>query len=247
MTWGNFIVKDFSPKVFIGVGGINCVIIFTLDPAISYENNEKGNEIIFRFEEGIVSKWELEGIGKALLGKEILVGDLEIIKNSSSSTIFTAEGMKLKSAEDYRKLVREFVGENVEIDFGTIQNLAEVWRINKNIMVNKTYILEWENTELKDGVTPYEKFKIVAGEDKENLFFFSNFFSGNVRFKKGDIYQFSTSGGFIEDKTGIIPGSFNDSGIIQGISDGNYELKKLTPSLLIKELWEKKKKSWLRS
>jgi len=124
----------------VGAGGINCVLIFTLDSVINYENNERSNEIIVRFEEGIVDKRELEKIGKALVGKEILVGDLEIIKNCSSSTIFTAEGMKLKSAEDYRKLTREFVGENVEIDFETIQNLAEVWKISKLYNVAKQEI-----------------------------------------------------------------------------------------------------------
>ena len=110
----------------MGAGGINCVLIFTLDSAINYQNNERSNEIRIRFEEGVVNKGELERIGKALLGKEILVGDLDIIKNFSSCDILTAEGMKLKSTEDYRKLIREFIGENVETNFGTIQNLAEV-------------------------------------------------------------------------------------------------------------------------
>jgi len=98
---------------------------------INYQNNERSNEIRIRFEEGIVNKRKLEKIGQVLLRKEILVGDLEIIKNCPSSTIFTAEGMKLKSAEDYRKLTREFIGENVEVNFETIQNLAEVWQISK--------------------------------------------------------------------------------------------------------------------
>lgn len=74
MTWGNFTVRGFSPKVFVGEGGINCVLIFTLDQVINYQNNERSNEISIRFEEGIVNKGELERIGKALLGKEILVG-----------------------------------------------------------------------------------------------------------------------------------------------------------------------------
>ncbi|CAI2168959.1 2374_t:CDS:2 [Funneliformis geosporum] len=113
-------------SVFVGAGGINCILTFTLDSAINYENNERINELRVRFEEGIVNKGELEKMGRVLLGKEILVGDLEIIKNCSSSTIFTAEGMKLKSAEDYRKLIREFIGENVKTNFETIQNLAEV-------------------------------------------------------------------------------------------------------------------------
>ena len=110
----------------MGAGGINCVLIFTLDSAINYQNNERSNEIRIRFEEGIVNKGELEKMGRVLLGKEILVGNLEIIKNFSSSDILTAEGMKLKSAEDYRKLIREFIGEDVKTNFETIQNLAEV-------------------------------------------------------------------------------------------------------------------------
>jgi hypothetical protein len=93
---------------------------------INYRNSERSNEIRIRLEEGVVNKRELEKLGKALLGKEVLVGDLDIIKNLSSSAIFTAEGMKMKSVEDYRKLIREFIGENVEANFGTIQNLAEV-------------------------------------------------------------------------------------------------------------------------
>ena len=93
-----------------------------------------------RFEEGIIDKRELVKIGQALLRKEILVGDLEIIKNCPSSIIFTAEGIKLKSVEDYRKLIREFIGENVEIDFETIQNLAEVWKISKLYNVAKQEI-----------------------------------------------------------------------------------------------------------
>jgi hypothetical protein len=121
--------------VFVGEGGINCVLTFTLNQEINYQNNEKSNEIRIRLEEGIVNKRELEKLGKALLGKEVLVGDLDVIKNCSSSGIFTAEGMKLKSAEDYRKLIREFIGENVEANFGTIQNLAEVWKMRESVYI----------------------------------------------------------------------------------------------------------------
>jgi hypothetical protein len=103
-------------------------------------------------------------------------------------------------------------------------------------MVKKTFILEWEKTELKGGLTPYEKFKLIVGSDRENLFFFSTFFTDNIKFKKGEIYQLSTSGNFVEDNSGVIPGGFNVSGIIQEISDGDYEFQKITPSLLIKEL-----------
>jgi len=51
-------------------------------------------------------------------------------------------------------------------------------------MVNKKLILEWENTELKDGTIPYEKFKVIVGSDKEKLLFYSTFFANNIKFKK---------------------------------------------------------------
>lgn len=144
MTWGNFTVRAFSSRVFIGESGINCVLIFTLDSAIIYKNNERSDEIRIRFEEGIVDRIELESMGKALLGKEILVGDLEVIKNFSPHDILTAGGMKMKSTEDYQRLMREFIGENVEIDFdfGLIQDLEIVWEIKKH----KLYSYNMANT-----------------------------------------------------------------------------------------------------
>lgn len=103
-------------------------------------------------------------------------------------------------------------------------------------MVNKKLILEWENTELKDGTIPYEKFKVIVGSDKEKLLFYSTFFANNIKFKKGEIYQLFTLGNFVEDSLGNIPGSFNASGIIQSINGGEYEFEKITPSLFIKEI-----------
>jgi len=40
-----------------------------------------------------------------------------------------------------------------------MNNLAKK-KIKKN-MKNKKLILEWENTEIKDGTTTYEKFKVI--------------------------------------------------------------------------------------
>jgi len=80
-----------------------------------------------------------------------------------------------------------------------------------------------------------ENFKVVTGSEKENLLFYSTFFSDN-NFKNGEVYQLSTPGNFVEDVSGNIPGSFNASGIIQGIDNGGYEFKKITSSLHIKEI-----------
>jgi len=109
-----------------------------------------------------------------------------------------------------------------------------------NINNKKILILEWSSAELKDGTMRFENFKVVAGSEKETLLFYSTFFTGNFKFKKGEIYQLSTSGNFVEDASGTIPGSFDASGIIQGIDNGGYEFEKVAPALLIKELWEEK-------
>jgi hypothetical protein len=82
----------------------------------------------------------------------------------------------------------------------------------------------------------YEKFKVVWGSEKENLFFYSTFFIDNFKFKKGEFYQLSTPGNFVEDTSGTIPGGYDASGIIQGIDNGGYEFEKIAPALLIKEL-----------
>jgi len=74
---------------------------------------------------------------------------------------------------------------------------------------------------------PYEKFDVVVGSEKENLVFYSTFFDDDIRFKKGEIYELSTEGKFIESST---------SGIIQGVDNADYEFEKIAPSLLIKEL-----------
>jgi len=76
----------------------------------------------------------------------------------------------------------------------------------------------------------YERFKVITGSSKENLNFYTTFFTGNTKFKKGEIYQLSTPGNFVQDS----------SEIIQGIDNGGYEFEKVYPSLLIKELWEEK-------
>ena len=101
----------------------------------------------------------------------------------------------------------------------------------------KIFILEWENAELKNKTMRYEIFKVVAGSEKENLLFYSTFFVDEFKFKKGEIYQLSTLGNFVEDTSGNIPGGFDASGIIQGIDNGGYDFEKVFPSLLIKELW----------
>jgi len=123
---------------------------------------------------------------------------------------------------------------------------------NKNTMTNinntntneKIYILEWKGADLKDGTSGkklrYEKFEVVAGSEKEELKFYSTFFTGNNKFKKGEIYELSTPGNFVKDTSGTIPGGFDASGIIQGIDNGGYEFEKVAPSLMIKELWEEK-------
>jgi len=117
----------------------------------------------------------------------------------------------------------------------------------KNTMTNtnnttneKIFILEWESAELKDRTMRYENFKVITGSEKGNLLFYSTFFVDEFKFKKGEVYQLSTPGNFVEDTSGAIPGSFDASGIIQGIDNGSYEFEKVAPVLLIKELWEEK-------
>jgi len=89
----------------------------------------------------------------------------------------------------------------------------------------------------------YENFKVITGSEQENLLFYSTFFVDNFKFKKGEIYQLSTPGNFVEDTSGSIPGGFDASGIIQGIDNGGYEFEKVFPSLMIKELWEEKEEN----
>ncbi|MCE8168243.1 MAG: hypothetical protein I3275_06535 [Candidatus Moeniiplasma glomeromycotorum] len=101
---------------------------------------------------------------------------------------------------------------------------------NTNNKNEKIFILEWSSAELKDGTMRYEKFKVITGSNKENLNFYTTFFTGNTKFKKGEFYQLSTPGNFVQDS----------SEIIQGIDNGGYEFEKVYPSLLIKELWEEK-------
>jgi len=101
-----------------------------------------------------------------------------------------------------------------------------------NIIENgkKIYVLEWTDAEIKNGTMRCEKFKVIAGSEKEELNFYSTFFVSNNKFKKGEIYELSTPGNFVEDS----------SGIIQGINNGGYEFEKIHPSLMIQELWEKR-------
>src|SRR6266511_1446546 len=75
----------------------------------------------------------------------------------------------------------------------------------------------------------YEKFKVITGSGKENLNFYSTFFTNN-KSKKGEFYQLSTPGNFVQDS----------SEIIQGIDSGGHEFEKVYPALMIKELWEEK-------
>ncbi|WP_147410427.1 hypothetical protein [endosymbiont GvMRE of Glomus versiforme] len=76
----------------------------------------------------------------------------------------------------------------------------------------------------------YEKFKVIAGSEKEELNFYSTFFTGSNKFKKGEIYELSTPGDFVQDS----------SEIIQGINNGGHEFERVYSSLMIKELWEEK-------
>ncbi|RHZ36802.1 hypothetical protein GvMRE_I2g601 [endosymbiont GvMRE of Glomus versiforme] len=92
------------------------------------------------------------------------------------------------------------------------------------------YILEWEGADLKNGTMRYEKFKVIAGSEKEELNFYSTFFTGSNKFKKGEIYELSTPGDFVQDS----------SEIIQGINNGGHEFERVYSSLMIKELWEEK-------
>jgi len=82
----------------------------------------------------------------------------------------------------------------------------------------------------------YENFKVIAGSEEENLLFYSTFFVDKFKFKKGEVYQLSTFGNFVEDTSGTIPGGFDASGIIQGIDNGGYEFEKISPTLVIKEI-----------
>lgn len=111
-----------------------------------------------------------------------------------------------------------------------------------NINNKKIFILEWESAELKDRMR-YENFKVIVGSEKGNLLFYSTFFADDIKFKKGNVYQLSTSGNFVEDTSGSLPGSFDTSGIIQGINNGGYDFEKVAPTLLVKELWEEKEES----
>lgn len=79
----------------------------------------------------------------------------------------------------------------------------------------------------------YEKFKVIAGSEEEELKFYSTFFTSDRRFRKGEFYEFSFLGNFVQDS----------SEIIQGTSEGNYEFERIYPSLIIKELWEEKENS----
>jgi hypothetical protein len=72
----------------------------------------------------------------------------------------------------------------------------------------------------------YERFEVIAGSEKEELHFYSTFFMDNPKFKKGDIYELTISGDFIQDA----------SEIIQGTEQGVSELERVFPSLMIKEL-----------
>jgi len=101
---------------------------------------------------------------------------------------------------------------------------------NENKNEKKTFILEWETTEHKDKAT--EKFKVIVGSNEKNLLFLSTFFSGDVRFKSGDIYQLSFSGDFVKNGE-----------VIQKVDSEKHEFRKITPSLLIKEFWEETRKT----
>ncbi|MDR1670263.1 MAG: hypothetical protein LBR43_00870 [Spiroplasmataceae bacterium] len=110
-------------------------------------------------------------------------------------------------------------------------NTNKMTELNNKTNEKKTIILEWEGTELKGDSLTCERFKTISGEKEAHLLFSSSFFAKNDnKFKKGDIYRFSTSGIFVKD-----------GGVIQKI-DGEYEFQKITSSLFIKELWEEKNK-----
>ncbi|KLL02040.1 MAG: hypothetical protein MRERC_5c064 [Mycoplasmataceae bacterium RC_NB112A] len=139
----------------------------------------------------------------------------------------------LKQEKELSKIEWEKIQKNKNIN-NIMTNTS-----NTNTNTNKIYILEWESAELKDETMRCENFKVITGSEKENLLFYSTFFMDDNKFKKGEIYQLSTSGNFVQDTSGTIPGSFDASGIIQGIDSGGYEFEKITPSLFIKGLLER--------
>jgi DNA repair exonuclease SbcCD ATPase subunit len=108
-------------------------------------------------------------------------------------------------------------------------NMTRSNTINKN---KKIFILEGSGADYKDKTMCYEKFKVIVGDNKEELNFYYTFFANNSLIKKGEIYELSITGNFVQDS----------SEIIQGIDNGGYEFVKITPSLLIKELWDEKEK-----
>jgi len=73
----------------------------------------------------------------------------------------------------------------------------------------------------------HEKFKVITGSDKEHLIFYSTLLGSDIRFRKGDFYQFSTKGEF----------SVSASEIVESIKNNeSYKMEKVSPSVLIKEL-----------
>jgi len=80
----------------VGSNKFNSVLIFTLDSAINYLNNEESNEITIVFEKDIANRNELARIGEILLGKEVLIGNLEVIKDFSSSAILYCRKNEIK-------------------------------------------------------------------------------------------------------------------------------------------------------
>jgi hypothetical protein len=130
---------------------------------------------------------------------------------------------------NYSKKIKDLYNKTV--------NMTRNTKNTKKSEVKKYLILEGKGADFKDRTMRYEKFKVIIGSDKEELNFYYTFFTSNSLIKKGETYQLSTTGNFVEDS----------SGIIQGIDNGGYEFERVVPSLLIKELWEEKEKNKVKS
>ncbi|CAH1756741.1 9101_t:CDS:2 [Entrophospora sp. SA101] len=124
--------------------------------------------------------------------------------------------LKDKLDKGSESLVREEAFRKKEKFFELVNNIYQALILNEN---------GTSGTKLR-----YEKFGVIAGSEKEELKFYSTFFTGNNKFKKGEIYELSTPGNFVQDSAEII----------QGVNSGGYEFEKVAPSLAIKELWEEK-------
>ncbi|MCE8158878.1 MAG: hypothetical protein I3270_00095 [Candidatus Moeniiplasma glomeromycotorum] len=167
---------------------------------------------------------------------------LELTKQNNEDNCWKSEEQEIAKMDEFKEFeIVKFNDDNDDRKKTYKHINININNIMTNTGNNKIFILEWESAELKDQTMRCENFKVITGSEKENLLFYSTFFSEN-NFKKGEIYQLVTPGNFVEDTSGNIPGSFNASGIIQGIDSGGYEFEKFPTALLIRELSEEKQK-----